>query len=150
VVTNQQSQEQRKHIEEAATTILAYLDMGNTDEVERLLSTTDRHTLGLIIATWFHICIAYRGPKLTTIASGKTMEFLNAQAKLEDRPEEEAVADRFTASLLFHLNDNAMDKYAKAWDKTVKHAPDVSTAVAARMLGFVRGIVQDVPAPDAN
>jgi hypothetical protein len=150
VATNQQSQEQRKAIEDAATSILAHLDMGNSDEVERLLYTPDRHSLGLIIATWFHICIAYRGPKLTTLASGKTMEYLNAQAKLEDRPEEEAAADRFAASLLFHLNDNAMDRYAKAWDKTVKYAPDISADVAARMLGFVRGMVHDVPEPDAN
>lgn len=143
--TNQQAKEQREAVENAATTILAHLDMGNKEEVERLLYTTDRHTLGLIIATWYQICIAYRGVKLTHIAASKTMDFLTGQSNLEDRPEPEAAADKHAASLLFHLSDNAMDRYAKAWDRTVKYSPDITSEVAARMLGFIRGIVADVP-----
>lgn len=145
MVTNQQAKQQRKAVEDAATTILAHLDMGNREEVERLIYTTDRHTLGLIITTWYQICIAYRGVELTTTAAAKTMEFLNGQAKLEGRPEEEAEADKLAASLLFHLNANAMDRYARAWQRAIEHEPDIGPDVAARMLGFIRGMVGDLP-----
>lgn len=148
MVTNQQSKEQREAIENAATTILAYLDMGNKEEVERLLTTTDRHSLGLIIATWYQICVAHRGIKVTVNAAAKVMEFLTSQSILETRHEEEAAADKYAASLLFHLNDNAMDRFAKAWDRAINHTPEISSDVAARMLGFIRGMLIDIPAPE--
>jgi hypothetical protein len=144
---NQHAKEQRQAVEDAATTILAYLDMGAEGEVEQLLYTTDRHTLGLIICTWFQLCIAHRGVTTTIRAASKTMDYLNATAALEDRPTEEAEADKHAASLLFHLTDNAMKRYATAWNKTINHQPDISSAVAARMLGFVKGMLSDIPEP---
>lgn len=150
MVTNQQAKQQRKAVEEAATTILAHLDMGNREEVERLLTTTDRHTLGLVVTVWYQMCLAHRGVQVTLDATMKTMGFLNGQAKLEGRPEQEAEADKLAASLLFHLVNNTMARYARAWQRVIEHEPDISSDVAARMLGFVRGMLSDVPEMEAN
>jgi hypothetical protein len=76
------------------------------------------------------------------------MDFLTANSNMEGRPEEDAEADKFAASLLFHLTDNAMDRYAKAWSRAIKHTPDISSDVAARMLGFIRGMLIDLPTPE--
>lgn len=143
MVTNKQSQQQRKAVEDTATTILAYLDMGKNEEVQRLLAETDRYTLGMVVLTWFQIGAVRRGVKVTLTASTAAMDFFNAQAKLEDREAAEVEADKLTASLLFHLADNATDRYAKAWQRAVEGGPEISTAVAARMLGFTRSMLSD-------
>lgn len=145
MVTNQQAKAARAAVEDAATTILAYLDMGNDEEVQRLLTGADRHGLGLIIATWYGMCVAHQGIKVTVNAAAKTMEFFNAAAKQGDRDPEEAAADEYASSLLFHLVDNAMDRYARAWQRVLAHEPDISTAVAARLLGFTRGMLMETP-----
>lgn len=143
MATNQQSQQRRKEIEEIASTILAYLDMGNDGAVQQILSGADPHALGLIINTWYQMCVAHRGIKVTVNASAKTMEFFNAQAKEEGREEPDAEADKLAASLLHHLVDNAMNNYAKAWQRTIDRGLVID--VAARMLGFTRGMLADIP-----
>lgn len=143
MATNKQSHQQRQAVEDAATTILAYLDMGNDEEVQRLLAGADRHGLGLIITTWFQMCIARRGVKVTLEASRKAMEFFNTQAKLDGKEKEDIEADQLTASLLSHLTDNAMDRYARAWQRVIDAGLCVD--VAARLLGFTRGMLIDTP-----
>lgn len=143
MATNKQSQQQRQAVEDAATTILGYLDMSNDEEVQRLLSGADRHGLGLIITTWFQLCMVRQGVKVTLDASRKAMEFFNSQAKLDGKEAEDAEADKLTASLLFHLVDNAMDRYARAWQRVIDMGLCVD--VAARMLGFTRGMLLDAP-----
>lgn len=149
MTTNQQAKQQREAIGEAATAILAYLDMGNQAEVERLLYTTEGTSLGLIITTWYQICVAHRGPTVIARTARRTADFLQKQAEAyEDTPE--AAADRYSAALMVHLADNKMDQYAKTWNEVVSHQPGISADVAARMLGFIRGVIGEVPEADCD
>lgn len=141
MVTNQQAKQQRKDVEDAATAILALLDMGNEEAAAEALAIIDRHYLGLVITTWYQMCVAYRKADIVGNAARRTAEHLRANAMKEGAEPAEAAADDAAGSLLACLADNRTERYAKMWQSVITSSPDVSTAAAARALGFTRGVL---------
>lgn len=145
MATNAQLKEHAENIGYVATAILAYLDMGNEEEVTHILETMDRGDLGMVISTWYQLCVAHRTAEVTSATARKTAEFFVEIAK-ED---EEDIA-QFSRALLIHLADNKLDRYAKKWQEVISYEPDITLGVSARILGFAQGILGELPGPDCD
>lgn len=145
MATNAQLKENAENIGHAATTILAYLDMGNEEEVAHILATMDRRDLGMVISTWYQLCVAHRNAEVTAVTARKTAAFFVEIAK-----EEEKAAAEFSRDMLIHLSDNKLDRYAKRWQAAITHEPDITTDVAARLLGFAQGMLSEASGPDCE
>lgn len=145
MTANQQSEEQREAIGEAATAILALLDMGQEKEVEHIISTMDRAHLGLVITTWYQICIAYRTGRIVGPTARKTALFFKEIAS-----EEEQQSATYSHDLLMALAENKMNRYVKLWNEIIGAGGAYSTEVAARILGFTRGMLQEQEGSDCE
>jgi septum formation inhibitor-activating ATPase MinD len=144
------AQQEAQEIGEVATAILAYLDMGEEATVEHILRTLDHRTLGMVISTWYFMCVSHHGEEIVANTARRTAQFF--QAAIEDKTTEshDAVAASFSKGLLLNLAAGLNDLYAELWQSIVNHQPDITVDVAARMLGFARGLIGDMPGPDCD
>lgn len=130
-----------------AVTLLAYNDMENLTEVNRLLREADRATLGRTVIIWYQMCQGERGHTATAKAARIVAQKLQGQLDglNKDMAHEEyrrqGLPLSFGRGLLLHLSQDEHERFTEMWMSAVAPHEDLTVDVASVFLGFARSVL---------